>query len=154
PFIDRTHTTRRSPNSEAANLFSSMVRAGMRNITFVRARKLAELILLYARDNLKRTDPQLVNTVKSYRAGYLADERRAIERDLFNGTLLGVTATNALELGIDVGHLDATVVVGFPGTIASLWQQVGRSGRGTRDALSVLVGMDDPLNQFFMRHPE
>ncbi len=154
PFIDRTRTTRRSPNSEAAYLFSSLVRAGMRNITFVRARKLAELVLLYARDNLKRTNPELVDKVKSYRAGYLADERRAIERDLFSGTLLGVTATNALELGIDVGHLDATVVVGFPGTIASLWQQVGRSGRGTRDALSVLVGMDDPLNQFFMRHPE
>lgn len=154
PFIDKTRTTRRSPNSEAAYLFASLVRAGLRNITFARARKLAELILLYARDNLKRTDPELVDTVKSYRAGYLAEERRAIERDLFNGKLRGVTATNALELGIDVGHLDATVVVGFPGTIASLWQQVGRSGRGTRDALSVLVGMDDPLNQFFMRHPE
>lgn len=154
PFIDKTRTTRRSPNSEAAGLFSSLVRAGLRNITFVRARKLAELILLYARDNLKRTDPELVHAVKSYRAGYLADERRAIERDLFGGKLLGVTATNALELGIDVGHLDATMVVGFPGTIASLWQQVGRSGRGTRDALSILVGMDDPLNQFFMRHPE
>lgn len=154
PFIDRTRTTRKSANSEAAQLFSELVRAGLRNITFVRARKLAELVLLYARDNLKRTAPELVNTVKSYRAGYLADERRAIERDLFSGKLLGVTATNALELGIDVGHLDATVVVGFPGTIASLWQQVGRSGRGTRDALSILVGMDDPLNQFFMRHPQ
>ncbi len=154
PFLDKTHTTRRSANSEAAYLFSSLVRQHMRNITFVRARKLAELVLLYARDNLKRTAPELVDKVKSYRAGYLADERRAIERDLFSGKLLGVTATNALELGIDVGHLDATVVVGFPGTIASLWQQVGRSGRGTRDALSILVGMDDPLNQFFMRHPE
>ena len=154
PFIDKTRTTRRSANSEAAYLFASLVRAGMRNITFVRARKLAELVLLYARDNLKRFAPELVDKVKSYRAGYLADERRAIERDLFSGKLLGVTATNALELGIDVGHLDATVIVGFPGTIASLWQQVGRSGRGTRDALSILVGMDDPLNQFFMRHPE
>ncbi|GIL15667.1 MAG: helicase [Chloroflexota bacterium] len=154
PFIDKTRTTRRSANSEAAHLFSELVREKMRNITFVRARKLAELVLLYARDNLKRTAPELVDKVKSYRAGYLADERRAIERDLFSGKLLGVTATNALELGIDVGHLDATVVVGFPGTIASLWQQVGRSGRGTRDALSILVGMDDPLNQFFMRHPE
>ncbi len=154
PFVDRTRTARRSPNAEAAYLFSALVREKMRNITFVRARKLAELVLLYARDNLKRTAPELVDKIRSYRAGYLADERRAIERDLFSGKLLGVTATNALELGIDVGHLDATVVVGFPGTIASLWQQVGRSGRGTRDALSILVGMDDPLNQFFMRHPE
>lgn len=154
PFIDKFRTTRRSPNSEAAYLFAALVRAGLRNITFARARKLAELILLYARDSLKRTDPELVDTVKSYRAGYLAQERREIERDLFNGRLRGVTATNALELGIDVGHLDATVMVGFPGTIASLWQQAGRSGRGTRDTLSILVGMDDPLNQFFMRHPE
>lgn len=154
PFIDQARTTRRSPNAEAAYLFAALVRAGMRNITFARARKVAELILLYAREHLKRTAPELVDKVKAYRAGYLAEERRAIERELFNGQLLGVTATNALELGIDVGHLDATVIVGFPGTIASLWQQVGRSGRGTRDALSILIGLDDPLNQFFMRHPE
>jgi DEAD/DEAH box helicase domain-containing protein len=154
PSVDAARTTRRSANSEAAHLFSALVREGLRNITFARARKVAELILFYARENLKKTAPDLANQIRSYRAGYLAEERRAIERDLFNGQLRGVTATNALELGIDIGHLDATVLVGFPGTIASLWQQAGRSGRGTRESLSILVGLDDPLNQFFMRHPE
>ncbi|MGE5264417.1 MAG: DEAD/DEAH box helicase, partial [Acidobacteriota bacterium] len=154
PIVDPANGTRRSANSEAAALFTHLVRQGMRNITFARARKTAELLLYYARENLKKTAPEAVERVRSYRAGYLADERRAIEAGLFNGDLLGVTATNALELGIDIGDLDATVLVGYPGTIASLWQQAGRAGRGTRDTLSILVGMDDPLNQYFMRHPE
>jgi DEAD/DEAH box helicase domain-containing protein len=154
PIVDTARTMRRSANSEAAYLFAALVRAGMRNITFARARKVAELLLFYARENLKRTAPELVDQIRSYRAGYLAEERREIERDLFNGDLRGVTATNALELGIDIGHLEATVLVGYPGTIASLWQQAGRAGRGTRDTLSILIGLDDPLNQFFMRHPE
>lgn len=154
PIVDPARATRRSGNSEAAYLFTALVRAGLRNITFARARKIAELILFYSRENLKRTAPELLTQIRSYRAGYLAEERREIERDLFNGHLRGVAATNALELGIDVGHLDATVLVGFPGTIASLWQQAGRAGRGTRDTLSILIGLDDPLNQFFMRHPK
>lgn len=154
PLVDAARATRRSANSEAAYLFSSLVRAGMRNITFARARKVAELILFYSRENLKRTAPELADRIRSYRAGYLAEERREIERELFGGKLRGVTATNALELGIDIGHLDATVLVGYPGTIASLWQQAGRAGRGTRDTLSILIGQDDPLNQFFMRHPQ
>lgn len=154
PLVDAARATRRSANSEAAYLFSSLVGAGMRNITFARARKVAELILFYSRENLKRTAPELADRIRSYRAGYLAEERREIERALFGGKLRGVTATNALELGIDIGHLDATVLVGYPGTIASLWQQAGRAGRGTRDTLSILIGQDDPLNQFFMRHPQ
>jgi DEAD/DEAH box helicase domain-containing protein len=153
PFIDPAKTTRRSANSEAASLFAALVHDGFRTITFARARKTAELILLYTRDILKKTDPKLVDRIRAYRAGYLVDERRDIERQLFNGHLHGVTATNALELGIDVGHLDASVIVGFPGTIASLWQQAGRSGRTAREALSILIGTDDPLNQFFMSHP-
>jgi DEAD/DEAH box helicase domain-containing protein len=154
PFVDQERTKRRSANGEAAALFTALVREGKRNITFARARQTAELILRYAREQLKRTAPECVDYIRAYRAGYLADERREIEAGLFNGNLLGVTATNALELGIDVGHLDATVLVGFPGTIASLWQQAGRAGRGTRDTLSFLIGLDDPLNQYFMGHPE
>ncbi|MGB8644194.1 MAG: DEAD/DEAH box helicase [Anaerolineae bacterium] len=154
PIIDEAKSIRRSANSEAASLFAALVRGEMRNITFARARKLAELILFYAREQLKKTDPELVDQIRSYRAGYLAEQRREIERALFSGQLRGVTATNALELGIDIGYLDATVLVGYPGTIASLWQQSGRAGRGTQDSLSILVGLDDPLNQFFMRHPE
>ncbi|GAB4542317.1 MAG: DEAD/DEAH box helicase [Anaerolineae bacterium] len=153
PFIDRRRTGRRSANAEAALLFAEMARHGIRNITFTKARVVAELVLRYARDALSRTDPQLKSRVASYRAGYLARDRRQVERDLFGGQLIGVTATSALELGVDVGGLDATVSVGFPGTIASLWQQAGRAGRSSRPSLSVLIGLDDPLDQYFMRHP-
>lgn len=154
PFLDRARTTRRSANSEATDLFVEMARQGVRNITFTKARKVAELILRYARGILEEKEPDLAPLVKSYRAGYLPEERRQIERELFSGQLLGVTATSALELGVDVGSLDATVLVGYPGTIASTWQQAGRAGRGVRESLSVLIGLDGPLDQYFMRHPE
>ncbi len=154
PFLDRARTTRRSANSEATDLFVEMARQGVRNITFTKARKVAELILRYARGILEDKDPDLVPLIKSYRAGYLPEERRQIERELFSGKLLGVTATSALELGVDVGSLDATVLVGYPGTIASTWQQAGRAGRGVRESLSMLIGLDGPLDQYFMRHPK
>mgnify|MGYP000100093307 CR=1 FL=1 len=154
PFLDRARTSRRSANSEATDLFVEMARQGVRNITFTKARKVAELILRYARGVLEEKDPELVPLIKSYRAGYLPEERRKIERELFSGKLLGVTATSALELGVDVGSLDATVLVGYPGTIASTWQQAGRAGRGVRESLSILIGLDSPLDQYFMRHPE
>jgi len=154
PFIDQARGVRRSVNTEAAGILAELAKAGLRNITFTRARKVAELILLYARQALRRERPELVERLSSYRAGYLAEERREIERRLFSGELLGVTATNALELGIDVGALDATVLVGYPGTIASTWQQAGRAGRGRREALNILIGQDNPLDQFFMRHPQ
>jgi DEAD/DEAH box helicase domain-containing protein len=154
PFVDLTRTARRSANSEATSIFVEMVKQGIRNITFTRARRVAELILLYARQALAKEVPQLASLIKSYRAGYLPQERRKIERELFSGELLGVTATNALELGVDVGSLDATVLVGYPGTIASTWQQAGRAGRGVRYSLAVLIGLDNPLDQFFMRHPQ
>jgi DEAD/DEAH box helicase domain-containing protein len=153
PFIDATKTSRRSANIEATNLFVELIKHGFRNITFVKARKIAELLLMYARDRLDKEAPQLKSLVHAYRAGYLPKERRRIERDLFNGRLLGVTATNALELGVDIGSLDATLQVGYPGTIASTWQQAGRAGRGVRDSLSILIGLDGPLDQYFMRHP-
>ncbi len=98
--------------------------------------------------------PELVDKVAAYRAGYMAEERRRIERELFGGRLLGVTATSALELGIDVGGLDASLLVGYPGTIASMWQQAGRAGRGSDPALSMLVALDNPLDQYYMRHPD
>jgi len=154
PFVDLARTARRSANSEATSIFVEMVKQGIRNITFTRARRVAELILLYARQALAKEAPQLASLVKSYRAGYLPQERRQIEQELFTGQLLGVTATNALELGVDVGSLDATILVGYPGTIASTWQQVGRAGRGVRHSLAVLIGFDSPLDQFFMRHPQ
>jgi DEAD/DEAH box helicase domain-containing protein len=161
PFVDRARTARRSANIEAARLFGHLVQSDIRTITFARARRVAELILLYARRILEEEAPRtptrgipLADRVRAYRAGYRPEQRREIERGLRpGGGLLGVTATSALELGIDIGDLDASVLVGYPGTIASLWQQAGRAGRGTRRALTVLIALDDPLDQYFMRHP-
>jgi DEAD/DEAH box helicase domain-containing protein len=154
PFTDLDRTARRSTNIEATSLFTELVRQRLRNITFTKARKVAELILRYSQEALRQENPELVPLVKSYRAGYLPEERRQIEQELFQGRLLGVTATSALELGVDIGTLDATVLVGYPGTIASTWQQAGRAGRGVRHSLSFLIGLDNPLDQYFMRHPE
>ncbi|MBN1138258.1 MAG: DUF1998 domain-containing protein, partial [Anaerolineae bacterium] len=154
PFVDRAQTARRSANIEAARLFARLVQAGIRTIAFARARRVAELILLYTRRILADESPALADRVRAYRAGYRADERRDVEQGLRpGGGLLGVTATSALELGIDIGDLDASLLVGYPGTIASLWQQAGRAGRGVRHALSILIALDNPLDQYFMRHP-
>jgi len=154
PFVDKTQTARRSANHEASELFVSLVSGGVRTIAFTRARVIAELLLRYARQHLGKTRPELVQRIAAYRAGYMAEDRRRIERDLFGGRLVGVTATTALELGIDVGGLDASLLVGFPGTIASLWQQAGRAGRGSDPSLSMLIGLDNPLDQYYMRHPD
>jgi len=154
PLLDAAHGARRSANVEATALFVEMIRHGIRNITFTKARKVAELILLYAQDIVSKDAPHLASLIRSYRAGYRPEVRRDIEQALFSGELLGVTATNALELGVDVGYLDAAVMVGYPGTIASTWQQAGRAGRGVREALNVLIALDNPLDQYFMRHPE
>ncbi|MCB0235335.1 MAG: DUF1998 domain-containing protein, partial [Anaerolineae bacterium] len=99
------------------------------------------------------SSPSLSSRIAAYRAGYTPEQRRQIERDLFSGKLLGVTATTALELGIDVGGLDAAVLLGYPGTIASLWQQAGRAGRGDAPSLAVLIALSNPLDQYYMRHP-
>lgn len=158
PQIKAERQKRRSTVGEAAALFSELVRARIRNITFSKSRVVAELILKYARTSLKKTEPKLLARITAYRAGYLVERRRAVEAALNSGVIIGVTATNALELGVDVGGLDAVVSVGYPGSIASLWQQVGRAGRlgmSKRDAsLAILVALDNPLDQYFMRHPE
>jgi len=154
PFVDAARTARRSANIEAARLLAQLVQAGVRTIAFSRARRVAELILLYTRRILQDQAPALADRVRAYRAGYRPEQRREIEHGLrAGGNLLGVTATSALELGIDIGDLDASLLVGYPGTIASLWQQAGRAGRGTRQALSLLIAQDNPLDQYFMRHP-
>jgi DEAD/DEAH box helicase domain-containing protein len=153
PFVDRACMARRSANVEATFLFVELVRRGIRNITFARARKVAELILLYARKMLQDAAPELTRRVRAYRAGYLPEVRRATERAIAQGEIIGVTATNALELGVDIGGLDAVVMVGYPGTVASLWQQAGRAGRGSQESLAILIGLDNPLDQYFMHHP-
>ena len=152
PFLDRARSARRSANGEATDLFTQLVAAGVRTIAFTRARVIAELLLRYAREQLRRTMPEMASRIASYRAGYLPAERRRIERELFGGRLVGVTATSALELGIDVGGLDAALLVGYPGTVASTWQQAGRAGRGEDPALAILIGLDNPLDQYYMRH--
>ncbi len=154
PVIDEARSVRRSANTEATNLFTELLGQGIRTLTFARSRRLTELIYSYSRDRLAGVSPALARRVKPYRAGYLAEERRQIERELFSGELLGVVATTALELGIDIGDLEATVLTGYPGSIASTWQQAGRSGRGREQSLSFLIGLDNPLDQYFMRHPE
>jgi len=152
PFLDRAQAARRSANMEATGLFAGLVGSGVRTIVFARARVIAELLLRYARENLKKTAPEMIRRIAAYRAGYLPAERRRIERALFDGELTGVTATTALELGVDIGGLDAALLVGFPGTVASTWQQAGRAGRGEDPALAVLIGLDNPLDQYYMRH--
>jgi len=154
PIIDRARATRRSANTEATLLLTELVSGGRRTITFARTRKLTELIYIYTREQLAKDRAELAQRIKPYRAGYLPEDRRQIERQLFEGELLGVVATTALELGIDIGSLDATVLTGYPGSISSTWQQAGRSGRGVERSLSFLIALDNPLDQYFMRHPE
>jgi DEAD/DEAH box helicase domain-containing protein len=154
PLLDEEKTTRRSPNSEATFIFTELVEQEIRTLTFARTRRLTELIYNYSRQKLSQIDYRLAKKIMPYRAGYLAADRRKIEKDLFGGKLTGVVATNALEVGIDIGDLEATVLTGYPGSISSTWQQAGRSGRGKQKALSFLIGADNPLDQYFMRHPD
>ncbi|HSV67067.1 MAG TPA: DEAD/DEAH box helicase [Mycobacteriales bacterium] len=144
---------RRSPVSETARLLADLVVEGARTIAFVRSRHGAEVVALSTRRRLAEVAPELANRVAAYRAGYLPEERRALEARLDSGALLGVAATNALELGIDVAGLDAVVLSGYPGTIASLWQQAGRAGREGQDSLAVFVARDDPLDTYLVHHP-
>jgi len=141
---------RRSSLAEATMVFSDLVARDRHTIAFTRSRKGTELMYRWAKDRL---DDGHAARIAPYRAGYLPEQRREVERRLFEGELLGVTATNALELGIDVGGLDAAVVTGFPGTIASFRQQAGRAGRATDESLAVLVAGQDALDQWFMNHP-
>ena len=145
---------RRAASSEAAELLADLVSTGVRTLTFVRSRRAAEQVASTAAGLLAEVDPALAARVASYRGGYLPEERREIEQALRDGRLLGLAATNALELGIDVSGLDAVLVAGFPGTRAAWWQQVGRAGRNAGDALAVLVARDDPLDTYLVTHPE
>jgi DEAD/DEAH box helicase domain-containing protein len=144
---------RRSAGSEAARVMADLVTEGARTLTFVRSRRGAELTALGARARLAETAPELVEQIASYRAGYLAEDRRELEHALTDGRLRGLATTNALELGIDIAGLDAVVMAGFPGTVASFWQQAGRSGRRGQGALVVLIARDDPLDTYLVHHP-
>ncbi|ABD13647.1 helicase family protein with metal-binding cysteine cluster [Frankia casuarinae] len=145
---------RRSVTAESADLLTDLVADGVRTLVFVRSRRAAEVVAVTARRELGRIAADLADRVAAYRAGYLPEERRALEEDLRSGALLGAAATSALELGVDISGLDATVTAGFPGTLASLWQQAGRAGRDGRRSLAVLVARDDPLDTYLVHHPE
>ncbi len=153
PLLDETTGLRRSANVDSANWLAAGVEAGVRTLCFTRSRKAAELVATYTRRRVAEVDRSLAGRVRAYRAGYLAEERRTLEAGIVSGKLLGVAATNALELGMDIGGLDAIVLDGFPGTIASLWQQAGRAGRQGGASLAVLVGLDDPLDAYYLHHP-
>jgi len=146
--------SRRSANVEAHELMTVLIRRGVPTITFSKARMTAEMIHRYVCEALGKSAPHLVSKVSPYRGGYRPEERREIERRLFNGELMGVSATRALELGIDVGGLDASILVGYPGTLASFFQQSGRAGREDRDALAILIGLDTSVNQYIMSRPD
>ena len=153
PLTDRAAGARRSALSEAADMLSELTVAGVRTICFVGSRRGAELIHTFTRDQLAERDRRdLADAIAPYRAGYTPQQRREIERRLASGELRAVVATNALELGIDIGELDAAICVGFPGTVASLRQMWGRAGR-RRDGLAVYLAGIDGLDQFFCRHP-
>jgi DEAD/DEAH box helicase domain-containing protein len=154
PFIDAGKTERRSPNSEARRLMVDLIRGNVQTITFVRARILAELIYRYCQSDLQRISPRHANSIKAYRGGYLPEDRREIERQLFSGELLGVVSTTALELGIDIGGLDACIIVGYPGTVSSTWQQAGRAGRGSDEAIAIFIAYNNPIDQYLMHHPK
>jgi ATP-dependent helicase YprA (DUF1998 family) len=147
-------SARTSPIVEIASLLAECVQHGLRTIAFCKTRKLSELVIAYVREILTVTAPEMQTKVAVYRAGYSATERRQIEAALFSGALLGVAATNALELGIDIGGLDATLHLGFPGSISSLKQQAGRAGRFQQPSISIYVGWDGPLDQYFFKNPE
>ena len=154
PIVDEERGTRASAGSESSRLLEMLLKRDARTLAFVRTRRQAELVYISVRDRLRLEDAALAERVRPYRASYLAEDRRDVERGLVDGRLLGVVATNALELGIDIGDLDATLITGYPGSIASTWQQAGRSGRGGQGSLSVLVAQDNPLDQYLMRHPD
>ena len=150
PVIDEESGARRGALADASTLMARLAEEGVKSIGFARSRRAAELLAEFTRRELPGG---LRDRVKSYRAGYLAEDRRELERRLADDELLAVASTSALELGIDIGSLDAAVLVGYPGTRASMWQQAGRAGRREAASLAVLVAQDDPLDQYLVTHP-
>ena len=145
---------RRTAVAETADILANLVSSRVRTIAFIKSRRGAESIASITKRLLDEVDPSLPGRVAAYRSGYLPEERRALEQALRSGQLLGVSSTSALELGIDISGLDAVLVAGWPGTRASLFQQIGRAGRAGQDAIAAFVASDDPLDTYLVNHPE
>jgi DEAD/DEAH box helicase domain-containing protein len=152
PFYDGVGE--RSTYQETKDLLVSCVKEDLQTLCFTGSRKMAELVTLWAREDVRRSSARLAESISAYRAGYLPEERRIIEHQLKEGTMKGVVSTNALELGIDIGSLDAVIIAGYPGTMMSTRQQAGRAGRKGEESLAILVAFANPLDQYFMRHPQ
>ncbi len=150
----KSSTCAAAPAPRPPELLAELVRNQIRSICFTKSRRTAELIYQLTADRLKEIDRSLAQRLSPYRAGYTPEQRRGIEAKLFGGELLAVVSTSALELGIDIGALDAAITVGYPGTMASLWQQCGRAGRGKGESLGIFIAGNDALEQFFVTHPD
>ncbi|MDH3255190.1 MAG: DUF1998 domain-containing protein [Acidobacteriota bacterium] len=138
-----------SPYTLTLELFAELLRRGLKTIVFTKARRITELLISWFRQQ----EPGLARHVAGYRSGFLPSERRQIEKDLFTGRLEGVISTSALEMGVDVGGLDACILVGFPGSVMATWQRSGRVGRGDRESITAMVALPDALDQYFLGHP-
>ena len=149
--LDQAGLRRRSVNSEAADLATALLRTGVKSIVFTNSRKSAELVRRYA--SLELMDSEMTR-IATYRSGYTAFERRDLERRFREGEITVMVATNALELGVDVGGVDCVVMVGYPGSINALWQRAGRAGRGGTRAASILIPGENPLDQYYVSHPD
>ncbi len=152
PVVNQPLNIRRSATLEARDIADAFLANGIQTILFARSRVRVEILLTYLQERIKsKLGPK---TIQGYRGGYLPSQRRAIERGLRQGEILGVVSTNALELGVDIGQLQACVITGYPGSVASTWQQAGRSGRRQGESVVVLVGSSTPLDQYVIQHPE
>jgi DEAD/DEAH box helicase domain-containing protein len=159
PVVNRELGIREGAVGAARKIGSKLLRSGVQTIVFAPSRVRVELLLRYLRDALDRAPgraigPDRAPVIEGYRGGYLPNERRAIEHGLRHGRIRGVVATNALELGVDIGGLDAAVLTGYPGTLASAWQQIGRAGRRLGPSFACIVASSSPLNQYVAAHPE
>ncbi|SJX62501.1 related to HRQ1-putative RecQ helicase [Sporisorium reilianum f. sp. reilianum] len=157
PYIDESDPAqgRVSSYAEVSKVFRHLIQRGVRTIIFTKVRRTCEIVMRQVRNDLLLEDrPDVANKVMSYRSGYSPQDRRKIEQDMFKGQLLGIVATSALELGIDIGSLDAVIMLGFPYSISSLRQQAGRAGRRQKDSLSVLIGDPWPMDQHYMHFPD
>ncbi|KAG2226825.1 hypothetical protein INT45_005790 [Circinella minor] len=148
------HSDRRGAVAEAADLLEYLLSNNIRTIAFCKVRKTCEMLMKQLRESLEKQNKlNMLKKVMSYRGGYMPHERRRIERQMFSGDLLGVVATNALELGVDIGSLDAVLMVGMPWSTSAMWQQSGRAGRRNNDSLAMVITDHNPMDQYYAHHP-